>query len=685
MGASCSTARGRHIREIADKNGKLLWQAWINHNRGIARELLQNEEHINVNLPCGINGETILIKVCRAGEVEFARLLLEKGANVKVKTKWFYETILTLACQTSGNVEVVQLLLKHGAKISARNYFYQTPLMVASTHNDLELIQLLLAQGAKVNVKDHHGETPLIWSCQGRHNVDVVQLLLEYGAKINAKNEWGHTPLMWSCTNENSQVARLLLERGAKLHEKDKNGKTPLMWSCHNKDPEVARFLLEKGAKLHEKDKNGRTPLMYACQERGNLEVIRLLCELGANIEEKDKDGDTSLMFALCHRYAAKAVLQLLKLGADIPTQEQKLRCLKVACRDNNDELVTKLLAMGVNVNGSDGDSVIITPLMEACRNSDIIIVSKLLKAGADVNVQEVSQYPKYDTALMLACSKGRTEVVGALLKHPDIDLNLKNRDDKTALQQATNPKIKQLIIAKMIEDAYQENLAEFVETNFKEFAKLAAALLTPEQLEDIVTTNEISAATFFDIATQASKAITQDYKVYCPRYHFLLPSGDKSLVNYFSYKKQLKFINSCIDGIGYLVSIKQALKIQVLSFLDKKILFLNNLPKFLWQKHIFPKEVTNEVLKYGFGSFYGDIDSDPDKTQSPDNKIQLLNKFCALLSQDNVDGDNPFATSKFFFENCVLEEEESAGASSSGCHVEEVTVSGEVVENSST
>jgi len=69
----------------------------------------------------------------------FARMLLENGAMTNVS---HWETPLHVASRY-GHVEVVRLLLEHGADLRVRDRFDRTPSEVASHYGKLEIVQLL--------------------------------------------------------------------------------------------------------------------------------------------------------------------------------------------------------------------------------------------------------------------------------------------------------------------------------------------------------------------------------------------------------------------------------------------------------------------------------------------------------------------------------------------------------------
>jgi ankyrin repeat protein len=69
-----------------------------------------------------------------------------------------------------------------------------TPLHLAATTGNVEVVRLLLEAGAASNVQCDHGWTPLMRACNGGH-VEVARLLLASGADPNLRNHEGYSAL----------------------------------------------------------------------------------------------------------------------------------------------------------------------------------------------------------------------------------------------------------------------------------------------------------------------------------------------------------------------------------------------------------------------------------------------------------------------------------------------------------
>lgn len=88
--------------------------------------------------------------------VEMVRLLLEKGANVDLKTEYRGHTPLMFACF---NITITKLLLKHGANINEQNDEGWTVLHYACLDKRYDVIKELLNWNVDLTLKNSHNLT----------------------------------------------------------------------------------------------------------------------------------------------------------------------------------------------------------------------------------------------------------------------------------------------------------------------------------------------------------------------------------------------------------------------------------------------------------------------------------------------------------------------------------------------
>lgn len=101
----------------------------------------------------------------RKGHLETIKLLVEKGADINAKD---YKKITPLHnAVDQGSYDVIEFLLTKGAEVNIQSEFYDNPTplheAVRSIDSDYyyKIVQLLLKYGADIHAKNKEGETPL--------------------------------------------------------------------------------------------------------------------------------------------------------------------------------------------------------------------------------------------------------------------------------------------------------------------------------------------------------------------------------------------------------------------------------------------------------------------------------------------------------------------------------------------
>lgn len=94
----------------------------------------------------------------------------------------------------AGSDKDVRNFLRNRDNINARNYYWQTPLILAASNGQVNLISGTLIKdfGANLEDRDRDGNTALISAAQYGWT-DLVKYLLSIGANKAAKNNLGET------------------------------------------------------------------------------------------------------------------------------------------------------------------------------------------------------------------------------------------------------------------------------------------------------------------------------------------------------------------------------------------------------------------------------------------------------------------------------------------------------------
>ncbi|KAI1406763.1 ankyrin repeat-containing domain protein [Hypoxylon sp. FL1857] len=398
--------------------------------------LVQNGANIDAHVG---NGRSLLWDACCHSQLAEAYRLLELGANPRY---YIGTSPLHYCCRESDRFENVNLFL------SIR------PSRAKPTKR-LMLAKRLVEAGADVNAKRPLDQATPLSLAAAAGLVPVVEYLLEAGADVNSQDARGHTPLMQVCGLAAQPDARLptiklLLDRGASTTLVDLNGQTALEHFCksENRHPDgaaIIRLLLEHGSPLNAIS-TPHLSLIYSFFMKNYLDVCKYLQTVGTRpphegelIEMLDKavrnDNVDALKFVLQFERATELLCTETRLfdaldayrynvaeiifdaGAPWTYTKGGATCLFYACRNNNIELVRKLLGVGSDPNGFTeyGQS----PLILAIQYGNVAMFELLLDHGADPFPSPINTigWRPHGGALMHAILSKKVEIVDSIIR----------------------------------------------------------------------------------------------------------------------------------------------------------------------------------------------------------------------------------------------------------------------------
>jgi uncharacterized protein len=250
----------------------------------------------NRMIPAG--GETALLFASRVGDLESAKILLARGANVNDADAWGVSAV-TLAAH-SGFVDLVQLLLDARADPNAAPNGF-TALHEAIMHRDERMAAALLAHGADPNALLKTW-TPM------RRSADDYNFAPELV---------GATPFWLAARFTQPAVMRLLVERGADplvVHHGERVVEGRGEAFVHRKDVTTA-LMAATGMG------GGRAwaPVPAGRREALMLETVKLAVEFGVDVNAANLDGRTALDAATALKYET-VVAFLTEKGAKAGT-----------------------------------------------------------------------------------------------------------------------------------------------------------------------------------------------------------------------------------------------------------------------------------------------------------------------------------------------------------------------------
>lgn len=243
-------------------------------------------------------------------------------ANAKAKLN---RSLLLLAA-SKGDVVKIYSLLKYGVDVNTRkdvtahfaealgNVFTYTenaytpsysltPLHFAALNGHVNVVELLIRNGADVNAKDDSGLTPLHLASGGGYE-EIVKLLSNSRADVNAKDSKDVAPLHFAAEGGYLNIVQLLISEGAKVNAitksfyvEDKTGGyfykhhvgiwTPLHFAVENKHIPLTKVLLSITVTL-KGDYIGPLSLM---DEKTFLEALKLIMSMDKNVIKLGQDN----------------------------------------------------------------------------------------------------------------------------------------------------------------------------------------------------------------------------------------------------------------------------------------------------------------------------------------------------------------------------------------------------------
>lgn len=186
----CFKPRSKSLRALAEEGALDL----------IKERVKSNPKEVNKRDAYSQLGFTPLMGAARYGFAEICDVLLENGGKASLEERDnFGDNALLLACtfESRGQLDTVKVLLKHGADIEAKHLgkLAWTPLIAATQSGNIKIVETLLKAQANVNNTAVHDLTALMVAAKAG-NEAMVRLLLEAGADPTLRDSENNTPAM---------------------------------------------------------------------------------------------------------------------------------------------------------------------------------------------------------------------------------------------------------------------------------------------------------------------------------------------------------------------------------------------------------------------------------------------------------------------------------------------------------
>ena len=265
-----------------------------------------------------VSGSTYLHVASRANLPSLADVLLTRGW-LKVDVQDSLGMTALYVASKRGNERMVQLLLRSGADVNARNGIRQATLAYD--------VDLAITEGPALNMSAKPSETALmvaVW----RGHVAVVKQLLKGGADVNARGgETGEahsgkygTVLQAAAYIDRVTMMELLLENGAEVNAQGGKYGNALQAAAYNGHVTALKSLLKNGADINAQGGQYGNALQAASGCFVGVAAAKLLLENGAEVNAQGGPYGNALQAAAHYQHVAVVKL-LLKHGADVNAQ----------------------------------------------------------------------------------------------------------------------------------------------------------------------------------------------------------------------------------------------------------------------------------------------------------------------------------------------------------------------------
>jgi len=365
-----------------------------------------------INVP-----EHPLLEAIAKNDVTGLKSILDRG-EIDINTyDWdesFRTTALHFAVSLENRTEIIEVLVESGADVEARAAHGATPLMVAASLNNVEAIRTLVQNGGASITATHYfaKSTAMHFAAEMGHVQAIEELCL-------------------LLKGDNHDVNTLLTTTGG----------TALHTAADSNRPSVVRALVERcGARVNVL-LNGDTTPLYLAAQRGYSKVVSELIALGADINyvmprdsvfaQQKRRANRHLVPIDASSGAHTARYDYLNKNSEIGNGATALHA---ACENGHLDAARVLLNAGAKQLDSMEGS---TPLVISLQYQHPRIALALLTEGT--SDPGVNTRTKRDGAfpLFVAAGHGYEDVVKALLARKEIDVNLRNFANASALSHA--------------------------------------------------------------------------------------------------------------------------------------------------------------------------------------------------------------------------------------------------------
>nr|XP_022287784.1 uncharacterized protein LOC111100329 isoform X3 [Crassostrea virginica] len=379
--------------------------------------------HVDVNKP-DIDGNTALVNCLESSvedKLDIVEDLIENKADVNsigksgrypiesaLEHRRLYETPVRVGFartyrKYSDTEKLISALLNAGANLNLRKSGEDSPLHLAVCLNCPEIVRLLISNGADVNSIGVENQTPL------HRYVDHICKENDLMRNEQVTSTYFHTLGRYEKSTEEVEdgIIDILIANKANPNTMDVNGKTPLILTLDS-NIEYFRKLLEAGGDPLLKENN----LYEKCAEIDDLRFLNALLEV------KGSDHVCNTLFS--------------KVWNKLRTPQINGESRKILGNVFS-LMLTSSQTIDVNMKNQFGN----IPLIFFCRENEVNVVEKLLQRGVSINSMDDHGFTAMHALFHSPQgSKDKIKILSLLLEKK-ADVNLKDKSGESLFQKS--------------------------------------------------------------------------------------------------------------------------------------------------------------------------------------------------------------------------------------------------------
>jgi ankyrin repeat protein len=315
-------------------------------------------------------------------------------------------------------------ILEKTTNINANNILGRTALdwLIEEESITTAITELLKREDVDVNIRNIHNLTTLHWvTIRKDFPIDLFKKVLEKSADVNAQDDNECTALHLAIMHKStSAIKELLKHKDVDVSLKNNNDQTALHLATMWEDMPVDLFTIIQGKSTNVDAQN---------EDRETALHRAIMCELETEITESPKQEELDVS----DNQTAQHFVSVRK-GNPIKLEKDGETALHIAITIESEIMVWELLSrdlMDVNAKNNKNQAAIHFAIL--WKNMPIELFRIILEKSDDVNGQDEDGH----TALHYAILNQSTTAVEELLKRMDVDVNVKDIYNQTALHLA--------------------------------------------------------------------------------------------------------------------------------------------------------------------------------------------------------------------------------------------------------